>query len=92
MYRGLHPEDDATIVQAGSQGARLAALEQGAIDGGMFELPFNVLIAGEGYRELVKTADLLPYLRAAVLTTRTYLAGREPALRRLTRAFAEIIA
>jgi ABC-type nitrate/sulfonate/bicarbonate transport system substrate-binding protein len=88
----LRPEDDAAIVQVGSQGARVAALKSSAIDGGLFEMPFNVLIAREGYRELITTADLLPYLHAAVFTTRTYVREHEPAIRQLTRAFVEAIA
>jgi NitT/TauT family transport system substrate-binding protein len=91
-HYGLRPEEDAAILQVGSQNGRLAALKQGAIDGGMFELPFNVLIARAGYTELIKTADLLPYLHAAVYTTRGYAEQHEPALRQLTRALVETIA
>src|SRR3954468_6275375 len=89
---GLRPEEDAAIVQVGGQSGRLAALKQGAVDGGMFELPYNVLIARDGYSELIKTADLLPYLHAAVFTTRAYAQQHEQALRQLTRALVETVA
>src|SRR5215210_7856584 len=74
---GLRPEEDAGIVQIGSQGARVAALKQGGVDGVLFESPYNVAIAREGYRELVRTAGLLPYLHAAIFTTRGYLQQHE---------------
>jgi NitT/TauT family transport system substrate-binding protein len=88
----LRPEEDATLVQVGSQGARLAALKSGAVDGGMFELPFNVLISREGYRELITTADLLPYVHAAIFTTRGYVREHEAGMRQLARALVEAIA
>jgi NitT/TauT family transport system substrate-binding protein len=91
-YYSLRPDEDATIVQVGSQGARLAALKSGAVDGGLFELPFNVLMAREGYRELITTADLLPYLHSAIFTTRGYVRDHEPAVRQVVRALTEAIA
>lgn len=91
-HYALRPEEDAALVQVGSQGARVAALKSGAIDGGLFELPFNVLIARDGYRELITTADLLPYLHSAIFTTRGYVREHEQATRQVTRALVEAIA
>jgi ABC-type nitrate/sulfonate/bicarbonate transport system substrate-binding protein len=91
-HYALRPEEDAALVQVGSQGARVAALKSSAIDGGLFEMPFNVLIAREGYRELITTADLLPYVHAAIFTTRGYVREHEAGMRQLARAFVEAIA
>jgi NitT/TauT family transport system substrate-binding protein len=89
---GLRPEEDATIVQVGSQSARLAALKQGAIDVGVFDSPYNVVIAREGYRELINTADLFPYVQSALFTTRGYLEQQTPVVRQFVRALVETIA
>jgi ABC-type nitrate/sulfonate/bicarbonate transport system substrate-binding protein len=89
---GLRPDEDAAIVQVGGQSARVAALKQRGIDGAVFESPYNVVVAREGYRELLRTADMLPYLHAAIFTTRGYLQQHEPAIRQVVRSFVEAIA
>ncbi len=90
---GLQPEQDAAILQIGGQTARLGALRQGGIDAGMFDAPYNVVIAREGFRELLDTADLqIPYIQSSIFTTRAYVEAHEPATRGLMRAVVQAIA
>jgi NitT/TauT family transport system substrate-binding protein len=91
-HLGLRPEEDTAILQVGGQSGRLGALQQGAIDGGVFEAPYDVVLAREGYRELADSSGLLPYAHGVVFTTRTYFQQQEQPLRQLTKALVETIA
>jgi NitT/TauT family transport system substrate-binding protein len=91
-HLGLRPEEDTAILQVGGQSARLAALQQGAIDGGVFEAPYDFGLRREGYHVLADSSGLMPYAFGVVFTTRAYLAQHEQASRQLVRALVEAIA
>jgi len=55
---GLDPDRDVTWLQVGAPGARVAALQSGAIDATLFPPPGYVTLVQQGYTVLANLADL----------------------------------
>jgi ABC-type nitrate/sulfonate/bicarbonate transport system substrate-binding protein len=89
---GLEADKDVTILQVGGSGERAAAFRSGKIAG--FPAPPGVLhlTKGMAQRVLISTADFhkpyaFPYICGT--TTKSYLAGNRPTVKRLVMALTE---
>lgn len=60
VKNGLDPQKDARIVQGGGSPERLAAMETGQIDIGIFTWPHNFVAADRGYTLVASQSDLMP--------------------------------
>lgn len=73
-HLGLDPQKDVTILQAGGQTARLAALQARGIDGTVVNPPNDLILKEVGVRELVDISSLaVPYLGNTYAITRATL-------------------
>jgi NitT/TauT family transport system substrate-binding protein len=71
---GLRADSDATLVSAGNQATRFAALKGGSVDAAVVSPPLNVLAAKLGLREIVSLSGLgVEYAHEAVATSGDYL-------------------
>jgi NitT/TauT family transport system substrate-binding protein len=92
---GLQPDVDFVTRRTGGLAESLAGLETGALDGASIAVPVVFEARKRGYRELVNVTELrIPFLNAAVGSTRKVLAERpelaEPYLRALAQAASRI--
>lgn len=70
----LQPDTDVALLSIGAQGARLAAMESGAVVGTVVSVPETAIARNAGYRELVDMAALkTPYQHTALATSRHFL-------------------
>lgn len=58
--RGLDPAKDVQIVQAGDSPTRLAAMQAGQLDVGVFAPPDKFVAAERGYNRILRQKDLAP--------------------------------
>ncbi len=71
---GLKAEADVALLSIGAQGARLAAMESGAVVGTLVSVPETAVARAAGYWEMVDMAALqTPYQHTALTTSRTFL-------------------
>jgi len=71
---GLRADSDVTIVGAGNQATRFAALKGGSVDAAVVSPPLNVLASKLGLREVVSLSGLgVEYAHEAVATSGDYL-------------------
>jgi len=90
---GLVPEKDVTIVQIGSQPARLAALESGKIHGAMIAIPVTAKAKKMGFNTLADLQMLgLEYPQNGLAVTQTLIKSKPELVRSMTKAFVEAIA
>jgi NitT/TauT family transport system substrate-binding protein len=74
---GLRPDVDTTIVAAGNQATRFAALKGGAVDATIVSPPLNILSGKLGLREVLSLSALgIEYAHEGVATTGDYLRAR----------------
>ena len=84
---GLQPATDVTMLAIGSQGARLAAMESGAVAGTVVSVPETAVARAAGYRELVDMAALqTPYQHTALATSRIFLSENQETVTRFLQA------
>jgi ABC-type nitrate/sulfonate/bicarbonate transport system substrate-binding protein len=89
----LAPDKDVTLLNIGTAANIQAALQNGALDGGMLSSPTSIQARNLGLRELVNVARLDdPFPSAWPTTSRSYLAAHRDALRRYVQSIAEAIA
>lgn len=90
---GLQPEQDVTLLAAGGQGARLAAMETGKVAGTVVSIPESALARAAGYRELVDMAALqTPYQHTALVASRHFIAENRPTVIHFLQATVTAIA
>ncbi|HZU16571.1 MAG TPA: NrtA/SsuA/CpmA family ABC transporter substrate-binding protein [Candidatus Dormibacteraeota bacterium] len=90
---GLQPDRDVTIVPVGSSQNRTAALERGAIDGGLDQPPYSILLERQGLHPLFDLASLkLPTVNNGIIVRRSYLRTHRDVLQRYVDALVEGIA
>ncbi|OGQ84058.1 MAG: hypothetical protein A3F90_14815 [Deltaproteobacteria bacterium RIFCSPLOWO2_12_FULL_60_19] len=93
QYLGLDPQRDVTILQAGGQTARLAALQAKALDGTVVNPPNDLIMKEVGFHELVDISRLaLPYLGNTYAVTQATLKSQPDAVEGFARAMVEGIA
>ncbi len=87
---GMKPDQDVSIIQIGGLPQILAALQSGAIHGGILSPPGLFQAKEMGYRELfaMPTSDLF-YLTTAVGTTESFVKKQPQAHAATVRALAE---
>ncbi|MDA1325058.1 MAG: ABC transporter substrate-binding protein [Proteobacteria bacterium] len=67
---------------------RLAALERGEIQAGLFSFSYGAIAQARGFRRLLRTGTLLPRIEGAIWTTAAYLKTNRDIVRRFIRAVA----
>jgi NitT/TauT family transport system substrate-binding protein len=90
---GLDPEKDVTIVPVGSLQNRMAALLNGAIDGGVAQPPEQLALQDRGLHVVYDlAAQKLPAATDTSVVTRSWLNQNRDVAQRYTDAFVEAIA
>ena len=89
---GLEPGKDVTILQIGSQPARLAALESGKIQGVMIAVPLTLKAKKMGFNILADLQMLgLEFQYSGIATTQELIKSRPDLMRNITKASVEAI-
>jgi NitT/TauT family transport system substrate-binding protein len=90
---GLEANRDYRITYVGSQGGRLAALEQGLVDATVIAPPFGLKAREAGFHELVNLLDLgIPFGHFAVAAGESWLRQNPDTFRAFLRAYVEALA
>lgn len=88
--KGLNPDTDVKIIQGGESSARLAAMEAGQLDVGIFATPFNYIAAKQGYNLLAKQSDIMPdFPIQSFFATENYINGHTETIKAVLRSFIE---
>ena len=88
--QGLDPEKDVTIVATGSSQNRAAALQSGAIQGGMAAPPDNLAVEAVGLHPIADLASLhLPSANTSVVMQRTFVNSNHDLVQRYVDALVE---
>ena len=89
---GLQPEKEVFLAQSGDQGERLAALQGGAIQAALMEMPFTLVANKAGFPTLVNMADLkIPFSYNGIATTKKFLKANPEAAERFLKALIDAI-
>ena len=84
----IDPDKDVRIVQGGGSSARLAAMEAGQLDVGLFALPFDFIAAEKGYNILVRQTDVMPdFPIQSFFARQSYIDGHHDTIKALLRGF-----
>lgn len=87
---GLDPNKDVSIIAVGSSQNRTAALKSGAIQGGLDQLPYSLLLERAGFVPLFDLAKLkLPTVNNGVSVKRSYLKDHHDVVQRYVDALVE---
>jgi ABC-type nitrate/sulfonate/bicarbonate transport system substrate-binding protein len=90
---GLEVGRDYQITYVGSQGGRLAALEQGLVDATVISPPFGLRAREAGFTELIDLLKLnIPFGHFVVAGSEAWLRRDPDAARAFLRAYAESLA
>ena len=79
---------DYQAVSIAGEMDRLAALERGEIQAGLFSLIYAAKAEARGFRRLLRTGVLLPRIEGAIWTTASYLKANRVNVHRFIRAVA----
>jgi ABC-type nitrate/sulfonate/bicarbonate transport system substrate-binding protein len=89
----LEPGRDVAVIQAGGVPEALAALQAGGVEAAVLSPPTTLLARQAGLRELLDLGEVgVPYLQAAVVTSRRQLAENPDALRSFLGALTDGVA
>ena len=87
---GLDPAKDVTILQVGTQPARVQALAAGAIDATLISPPLDLAAKKQGYNILVNIADLgIPYPQTVIETTDRFIKENPQTVKHFLKGFLE---
>ena len=87
---GLDPVRDLTILQLGTQPARVQALAAGAIDATIVSPPLDLTAKKQGYQILVNIAELgIPYPQQVIETTDRFIRENPNAVKNFLKGFIE---
>ena len=90
---GLEPTRDYRLTYVGSQGGRLAALEQGLVDATIIAPPFGLKAREAGFYELINLVTLgIPFGHFAVAANETWLRQQPDTIRAFLRGYVEGLA
>ena len=90
---GLVVEKDVTLVQIGSEPARMAALASGKIHGSMVNIPVTAQATKLGFTTLADLQMLgLEYQHTGLVVAQTLISSQPDLVRNLMKAFVEAIA
>ena len=85
----LYPDEDYQAIAIPSERDRLAALENGEIQAGLFSPIFAAKAEARGFRRLIKTGVFLPRLQGTIWTNARFLKLNPDVVYRFTRAIAK---
>ena len=86
----IDPVKDLTILQLGTQPARVQALAAGAIDATIVSPPLDLTAKKQGYQILVNIADLsIPYPQQVIETTDRLIRENPDAVKNFLKGFIE---
>jgi NitT/TauT family transport system substrate-binding protein len=86
----LDPLKDVTILQIGTQPARVQALSAGAIDATLISPPLDLAAKKQGFNILVNVADLaIPYPQTVIETTERVIKQSPLAVKHFVKGFLE---
>jgi NitT/TauT family transport system substrate-binding protein len=89
---GLDPDNDVQYVQLGGVAEILAAMQQGAVVGGVFSPPTNVRAQRLGFRVLGDLAQMgVPYQAGVLSSLQPYLEANPEATRRFVQGMLDAI-
>ena len=83
---GMNPEQDLTIIAAGSTANAFAALQGGAAAAALLSIPFNYKAEDLGYRSLGNVADYLRTVLAGLGTSDSRIKSNPAQVKRVVRA------
>ncbi|HXK27220.1 MAG TPA: ABC transporter substrate-binding protein [Candidatus Binatia bacterium] len=83
---GLRPKEDVTILAAGTNVARIAALKQEAVDAILLSSPDDIRLAKEGFKILVDIGTTYKLLWGGVSTTLTKIRENPAEVKKVVRA------
>ena len=83
---GMNPEQDLTIIAAGSTANAFAALQGGAAAAALLSIPFNFKAEELGYRSLGNVADHLRTVMAGLGTSDARIKSNTAQIKRMIRA------
>lgn len=87
---GLDPVRDLTILQLGTQPARIQALAAGAIDATIVSPPLDLTAKKQGYQILVNIAELgIPYPQQVIETTDRLIRENPNAIKNFLKGYIE---
>ena len=87
---GMDPAKDVTILQVGTQPARVQALAAGAIDATLISPPLDLAAKKQGYNILVNIADLgIPYPQTVIETTDRFIKENPQTVKHFLKGFLE---
>lgn len=90
---GLDPEKDVTIVPVGSLQNRIAALLNGAIDGGVAQPPDQITLEDKGFHVIYDlAAQKLPSVGNAIVVQRSWLNANKDVAQRYVDSLVQAIA
>jgi NitT/TauT family transport system substrate-binding protein len=85
---GLNPDKDVVILQMGSVPNIMAALQTGALDGGILSPPTHWQAEKLGFKELVSITDLnIAYPNPSIAVSKRILKEKEDAVRKFMRGY-----
>ncbi len=87
---GMDPAKDVTILQVGTQPARVQALAAGAIAATLISPPLDLAAKKQGYNILVNIADLgIPYPQTVIETTDRFIKENPQTVKHFLKGFLE---
>ena len=87
---GMDPAKDVTILQVGTQPARVQALAAGAIDATLISPPLDLAAKKQGYNILVNIAELgIPYPQTVIETTDRIIKENPQTVKHFLKGFLE---
>jgi NitT/TauT family transport system substrate-binding protein len=90
---GLNPDSDVSILQVGSESARIDALLNGAIQGGVAQPPARYDLESHGMHSLYDlAAQHVPSANTAVVFKKSYADGRKDVVQKYVNSLVEAIA
>jgi NitT/TauT family transport system substrate-binding protein len=90
---GLDPDKDVSIIAVGSLENRMAALLNGAIDGGVAQPPDQLALEDKGFHVLYDlAAQKLPSVGTAVVVQRSWLSGNKDVAQRYIDSLVQAVA
>jgi NitT/TauT family transport system substrate-binding protein len=90
---GLDPDKDVSIIAVGSLENRMAALLNGAIDGGVAQPPDQLALEDKGFHVLYDlAAQKLPSVGTAVVVQRSWLNGNKDVAQRYIDSLVQAVA
>ncbi|MFI5266862.1 MAG: ABC transporter substrate-binding protein [Chloroflexota bacterium] len=90
---GLDPEKDVSIVQVGSESARIAGLQSGAIQAGVAQPPANFIVEAKGLHPLLDLAAAkTPGSLGLIAVQRSYATAHQDVVQKFVDSVVQAIA